>query len=43
LYQIYLETILKVIGWSGAVAKILECGEEREAIITITKVINLLA
>jgi hypothetical protein len=42
LYQTYLATTFKVIGWWGAVAK-MECGEEREATITMNEAINLSA
>jgi hypothetical protein len=37
----YLATTFKVIGWWGAVAK-MECGEEREATMTMNEAINLL-
>jgi hypothetical protein len=42
-YYMYLATIFEVIGWWGAVAKMLESGEEREATMTINEAINLLA
>ena len=41
-YQMYLATTFKVIGWWGAVAK-MECGEEREATMTMNEAINLSA
>jgi hypothetical protein len=42
-YQMYLATTFEVIGWWGAVAKMLESGEEREATMIINKAINLSA
>jgi hypothetical protein len=35
----YLVTIFEVIGWWGAVAKMLESGEERDATMTINEAI----
>jgi hypothetical protein len=42
-YQMYLATTFEVIGWWGAVAKMLESGEEREATMTMNEAINLSA
>jgi hypothetical protein len=41
--QMYLATTFEVIGWWGAVAKMLEGGEEREATMTMNEAINLSA
>jgi hypothetical protein len=40
--QTCLATAFGVIGWWGAVAK-MECGEEREATMTMNEAINLSA
>ena len=42
-YQMYLAMTFEAIGWWGAVAKMLESGEEREATMTIYEPINLSA